>query len=353
MRKLQGNRKLYRFSKRVAILSLPALLILGLVVHHAKLGPHVMAVASTALLVSNILCMLPFLIGLQGLSDYVSDLIQGSGSKSLKDSRSFTRSRSNERATIANAINALYGMLTKKDEDVRIAQHDFIANASHELKTPLSVLKGSLETLKAYPDAAGKFLPLMMAQVDRMENLIQNLLDLSLLESPDRPVELETFNLARVAIQAVRAMPCRIERLDRHLYVRGSPDEILRVLLNLLDNARKYGTPGTEPSISLYREPGRASAAVRNECVQPISPQVISRLTERFFRSDTSKNSVKGYGLGLPIVAAVLERHSGTFSVSSTLEEGTTFKVSIPIDAKAESAYNRKRRSNPAMTLNG
>jgi two-component system, OmpR family, phosphate regulon sensor histidine kinase PhoR len=224
---------------------------------------------------------------------------------------------------------------------------DFVANASHELRTPPASLLGFVETLEgpARNDASARerFLAVMRAQAQRMARLIDDLLSLSRIElnehrHPDAPVDLVA--VARQVVDTLR--PLAAERkveivLADHAPViaPGDRDELLRVADNLIENAIKYGQSGgrVEVSVDVVADGGRDHARLSvRDFGQGIGPADLPRLSERFYRVDNAESRQKGgTGLGLAIVKHIAKRHRGRLTVESRRGEGAVFRVMIPL----------------------
>jgi two-component system phosphate regulon sensor histidine kinase PhoR len=236
----------------------------------------------------------------------------------------------------------------KRAEQLRA---DFIANASHELRTPLATLLGFIETLRgpARDDAEAheRFLAIMQDQASRMARLVEDLLSLSRIElnehvMPKGRVALEPLLHSIAEALELRAGERRMRialALPSDLpEVIGDRDEIAQVFQNLIDNAIKYGRPGTKISVSgatvtrhtFEGDPGAAefvSIEVRDRG-EGISREHLSRLTERFYRVDSARSrEMGGTGLGLAIVKHILNHHRGFLEIDSTSGIGSTFTV--------------------------
>ncbi|WP_375454870.1 ATP-binding protein [uncultured Methylobacterium sp.] len=223
---------------------------------------------------------------------------------------------------------------------------DFVANASHELRTPLASLLGFIETLQgpAQSDAPARerFLAIMHSQAQRMTRLIDDLLSLSRIELREHVAPTQVVDLGLVARQmvdaqgalaAARGIAIVLEAPAGAYPVLGEPDELLRVVENLIENAVKYG--GRSVVVALGRaEDGphdrRIVLSVRDDG-PGIAPEHLPRLTERFYRIDVASSRQKGgTGLGLAIVKHSLNRHRGRLAVESAVGAGTTFRVTLP-----------------------
>jgi two-component system, OmpR family, phosphate regulon sensor histidine kinase PhoR len=219
-------------------------------------------------------------------------------------------------------------------------RRDFVANASHELRSPLTVISGYLETLgqdpALDPDLQGPVAE-MRRQAERMTVIIRDLLELSRLEETDEVVGGEPIDIAallallRKDVLARPAHPRDVRvRIESHAQLSGDEPEIHSAFSNLVDNAAKY-TP-EEGSIEMrwwVDEDGGHFAV--NDTGMGIPSEHIPRLTERFYRVDAGRaRSTGGSGLGLAIVKHVLQRHGGSLEVQSTLGAGSTFTCHFP-----------------------
>ena len=278
------------------------------------------------------------------------------------------------------AEGASLALLVLRDEtDVRrmeLMRVDFLANASHELKTPLASLSGFIETLKGHarddPKARDKFLDIMAAQADRMSRLVSDLLSLSRIELNEHIPPSGRVDLARAAgdvvdavsiLSAERKVRIELEADDITAPVSGDRDEILQVVQNLVDNAIKYSAEGDTvqivirpdmtldqasapwsggnrgagatrlPLVTPDRETGLRYAAVTVQDHGPgLAREHLPRLTERFYRVEGQKSGERaGTGLGLAIVKHIVNRHRGGLTVESEPGQGATFTAYFPV----------------------
>ena len=226
---------------------------------------------------------------------------------------------------------------------------DFIANASHELRTPLATLLGFIETLQgpAAEDepARQRFLDIMGREAGRMSRLIDDLLSLSRIELDKYVRPQGALQLAPLFADVAKTLAMRLEADERQLIVlphddlplvTADRDQILQVLHNLISNALKYGHSGTAIVLRAERLPALAGrdGVVRvtvEDQGEGIAPEHLPRLTERFYRVDTSRSrKMGGTGLGLAIVKHIIERHRGQFELSSRQGEGTRVSFTLP-----------------------
>ena len=222
---------------------------------------------------------------------------------------------------------------------------DFVANASHELRTPLATLIGYTETLREQadeidPDTRERFLSVVHDEARRMQRVVEDLISLSRIEAekfttPTEAVALEPLidqaleGERRIADERGSALVRRVSPgLPR---VAGDGGQILQLLDNLLSNALRYGEPGTPVTVCAEAEGPMLHLSIADHG-DGIAPEHIARVTERFYRVDTSRSrSLGGTGLGLSIVKHIVERHRGRLSIESELGKGTTVHVLLPV----------------------
>jgi len=228
---------------------------------------------------------------------------------------------------------------------------DFVANASHELKTPLASLSGFIDTLRGHAKddetARARFLDIMADQAGRMRRLIENLLSLSRIElhehvRPDAVVDfvavVKEVAEALAPLAAEHDMEISVHTPAGLPKVRGDRDELVQVVQNLTDNALRYGRKGKRVEIELAPDTRGGRSMLRlsvRDFGAGISREHLPRLTERFYRVEGSTLQSKGgTGLGLAIVKHIVSRHEGTLQIESEPEKGSVFSVLIPtIDA--------------------
>ncbi len=232
---------------------------------------------------------------------------------------------------------------------------DFVANASHELRSPLAGLIGFIETLRGHasddPEARERFLEVMHNEARRMARLVDDLMSLSRVEinehvAPKNAVDLGDVLLGVADVLMVRAedkgMSILVDCPEEVPRITGDADQLTQVFHNLVDNAVKYGRVGTPIRIvvrSGEHLPGTARDAVSVAVIdhgEGIPAIHLPRVTERFYRVDEGRSrQLGGTGLGLAIVKHIVSRHRGRLSVDSEQGVGTTVKVTLPT-ARAE-----------------
>ncbi|MBE6450872.1 MAG: hypothetical protein E7016_02780 [Alphaproteobacteria bacterium] len=255
----------------------------------------------------------------------------------------------------AVAVISLYD-LTKATKLEKM-QSDFVANASHELRTPLSVISGFIETLqtsaKDDKQAQETFLKIMADQAEYMSALIENLLSLSRIELSQDDAPKDEVNVDDIIDDVVSSLSLKADEANMHIvlekndktpFVLGDKHQIRQLIQNLTDNALKYGVASSDVTIGVKLvknipsskaftvADGKAVAISVNNKGPKISPEDLSRLTERFYRLQEHKNmNIKGTGLGLSIAKQIILRHRGNLTVTSSNYDGTTFTVYLPI----------------------
>jgi two-component system, OmpR family, phosphate regulon sensor histidine kinase PhoR len=233
-----------------------------------------------------------------------------------------------------------------ESERIEMMRRDFIANASHELRTPLTVINGFLEIACGQPNLDPQtrmgHLKLMTEQGQRMQNLVEDMLTLTRLESIEYPLRPERVNIRALLEQiAEETMALSAGKHQISLEVdgpdiKGSTEELRSAFGNLASNAVRY-TPA-QGTIALAWQMGESGPQfVVKDSGIGIRPEHISRLTERFYRVDKSRSrETQGTGLGLAIVKHVLLRHDASLAIDSVPEKGSTFTVRFPKKAVCE-----------------
>lgn len=227
-----------------------------------------------------------------------------------------------------------------KLEELETVRRDFIANVSHELRTPLTVLCGFLETLESMPSDdsdAPRFLKLMKTQADSMQRLVNDLLTLSQLESPQNPLKEEPLDITglmeRVHGNALALSAGRHKihlQVDSSSKILGSESELASAFGNLASNAVRYTPQGGTITLRWYSNGSGVVFEVRDNGIG-IAPEHIPRITERFYRVDRGRSrETGGTGLGLAIVKHVVLRHQAELAINSTPGKGSSFAIRFP-----------------------
>jgi two-component system phosphate regulon sensor histidine kinase PhoR len=230
-------------------------------------------------------------------------------------------------------------------EAVEKMRVDFVANASHELRTPIAAISGFAETL-ADDEAGGdpatrhRFVEIIAREARRMQRLVEDLMSLSRIEADRYVAPGHAVDLAATAVAAARAAAEQRQPRGADLVlipvtdsvtVRGDRAQLAQLVHNLVSNGFKYGAVGTPVRVSLGRHGGMARLIVEDQG-EGISPKHLPRITERFFRVNASRSrAVGGTGLGLAIVKHIVERHGGVLAIDSEVGRGTTVRVDLPL----------------------
>jgi len=221
-------------------------------------------------------------------------------------------------------------------------RQDFISNISHELRTPLASLKALTETLQdgalEDPPAAKRFLGRMETEVDAITQMVEELLELSRIESGRVPLKMSatspdwllTKAIERLSLQAQRAgLSIEIKCPDDLPKVMADPNRLEQVVVNLLHNAIKFTPSGGNIILSATLEDGNILFSVKDTGIG-IPVDDLTRIFERFYKTDRARSS-GGTGLGLAIARHLVEAHGGTIWAESTGDKGSTFYFTIPI----------------------
>jgi signal transduction histidine kinase len=258
--------------------------------------------------------------------------------------RVHTRSR-DEVGQLATAFNRMSAELQNLEQSRR----DLVANVSHELKTPIAAIRAHLENLLdgvEQPDP--KTLQVMLSQTERLGRLIEQLLELSRLESGDLPLLREETPLAPLVSQVLSEI--EVARSDRGVVVESElpidlppvdadRERVHQVLFNLVDNAVRFTPSGGAVTVSAQRHNSSVEVRVADTGVG-IRPEHLPRLFERFYRADPARSREDGgTGIGLAIARSVVEAHGGHIRAESELGEGSVFTFDLPV---APAAKNRR-----------
>ena len=217
---------------------------------------------------------------------------------------------------------------------------DFVANASHELRSPLTVISGYVDELAEDPSIGPEWrepVADMRRQAQRMREIVEDLIELSRLESTADEAEMTPVDvpallerLVREARAAAGGKPHFELDVDYVLALRGSESELHSIASNLITNAVKYTPADGTIGVRWGRETGGAALVVRDTGIG-IAPEHLPRLTERFYRVDRARARAKGgSGLGLSIVKHALQRHGGRLEITSEEGRGSTFTAHFP-----------------------
>lgn len=226
-------------------------------------------------------------------------------------------------------------------------QRQFVSDASHELKTPLAVILANtqiLQRMEGLPPEAERWVSSTADEAGHMKGLVEDLLTLARSDEQESEMSLvrDEVDLSSLVERCTLEFDpvaydrgCSIESsVTPGLTVLGDRDQLARLVRTLVDNATKYAREGTAATVRLSRDGRRARLTVNN-MGDPIAPEDMEHLFDRFYRTDKARErkGTGGFGLGLAIARSITEAHGGKIGVASTAEEGTTFTVSLPLSS--------------------
>ena len=242
---------------------------------------------------------------------------------------------------LAGASFLLSLRVTRPVERAWRQQRQFFSDASHELKTPLTVILSNAEMLETsdLPERESRWRDNILSESRQMKTLVEEMLTLSRTEDAQRKPTVADVDLSDLSEDCALAFePVAFEAgkplswdVTPALTVSGDGEKLRRLLSILLDNAAKYGAPGEGIVLSLRAERSQAILSVANGSGgHPIPPEELPRLFERFYRADASRGEQSGFGLGLPIAASIATEHKGTLKAESD-QASTRFLFSMPL----------------------
>lgn len=236
-------------------------------------------------------------------------------------------------------------------------QRDLIANASHELKTPLTVIATNLAVMKSEPQSTieenAKWMDAIEAQIKRMNGLIVSMLQLSKMENaPLNPVDVDLSEVTEGACLGFDALCFEkglrlVTRIAPGIHVMGDRDALERMIASLIDNATKYCGEHGKIGLRLTADSKRARLSVMNTG-EAVSEEDAKHVFDRFYRSDGARRNPDGnsFGLGLAIVKATVTAHGGTINCCGIEGKGTVFNITLPL-AKTSARKTEQKGATP------
>ncbi len=285
-----------------------------------------------------------FVLSLAGISILTSRVLSPIDDFSEKISR-ITEKNLNERiddAGIDRELRSLavsFNTMLQRLEEHFTRQRQFFSNASHELRTPTSVIKSYCDvslkrerTPAEYREALQKISEI----TDRISSIINRILEVSRLDGKTSRLSITGFNMRDVLDDVIRLLSptasnrgIGIEFNGDDVYIRGDREMLAEAFTNIVDNAIKYNRSGGTVGIEISRKDGMVAVAVRDTGIG-IPENEKERLFDRFYRVDTSRGMVHGSGLGLSIAKIIIDAHGGRIDVESTVGRGSCFTVYLP-----------------------
>ena len=231
-----------------------------------------------------------------------------------------------------------------KEAEVELIKQEFISNVSHELRTPITSIKCYIDTLCSHNDqidtkTKNEFLSIINEETDRLSNLVNDVLELSRLESHSTKIQLTLqeispsieYALKSITVLAAKKSIWLVNDIEKDLpFLNINQENLERILINLLSNAIKY-TPGNGTvKLVVHKDKEHVLFKIIDNGIG-IQEEHLSLIFERFYRVENKVHTIKGTGLGLTIVKKSIEQHGGKLSVRSKLGEGSIFEFSLPI----------------------
>lgn len=219
-------------------------------------------------------------------------------------------------------------------------RRDFLANVTHELRTPLHLIQGYLEAIQdgvIPPAEQGEHIEMVLEEARRLAGLVKDLQEMNRLER-GQPLQFKLLNIREFLSDLNQRFQHRAQELGIRLLVNAvsgeilaDRDRLLQVFINLLDNAFRYTPPGRTVMVNAVLNEKTVLFSVKDQG-EGIAPEALSHIFERFYRADKSRSRKEGgMGLGLAIVKQIIEGHGGNIRVESTIAQGTTFLLEFPL----------------------
>ena len=254
--------------------------------------------------------------------------------------------------TLGQAFNSMKQQVQANQQ----GQRDFLANVSHELKTPLTSIQGfaqaMLDGAVATPEAIQRSAGIIFSEADRMRRLVEGLLDLARLDSGLRALNRASLDLRALLVAVAERFTPRATENGVELRVElpptlpglaGDADRLAQVFTNLLDNALKHTPAGGKVTVSAVAQPGWVEASV-GDTGPGIPAEDLSRIFERFYQVDKSRARRAGIGLGLTISKEIVEAHGGGLRAESVVGLGSRFVVRLPLVRPEDTTVAKRRQ---------
>lgn len=248
------------------------------------------------------------------------------------------------RIVLKNSLQ-LQKMEQSKVEELNHSKLQFFTNVTHELLTPLSIISASVEELQMNDAGNKELYHVMTNNVNRLIRLLQQILEFRKAESGNLKLKVSKADLAQFVRNSIESFRPLIKKKELHLSLICNQESIFayfdfdkmdKILYNLLSNAAKYNEKGGTIMVELEYDTDSKSAIIKvNDNGKGLSPEAINNLFKRFYEGDYRKFNTIGTGIGLSLTRDLVELHKGKITVSSVIDQGTTFTVTIPVDRDA------------------
>ncbi len=233
-----------------------------------------------------------------------------------------------------------------KERELERMKREFISNVSHELRTPAAIVKEFISILS--DGVAGninkeqkEYLSIMLNNVERLLRLIENLLNMSRIESGRFKINRKDVDLNKLLIKIKESLEVRLLKNGQKLklniprklpVIKADPDALMQIITNFVDNARKFSSSDSIITIEAYEKDNKIVTCIKDRG-RGISPEHLDRIFERFYRIEMPEDEKKeGVGLGLPIVKELVTLHGGDVWVESEVNKGSCFYFSLPVN---------------------
>ena len=233
---------------------------------------------------------------------------------------------------LANTFDQLFERLERSFK----AEKQFTADASHELRTPVSIIKGACEYAEKYdetPEERQETIAMIHRQAVKMSDLIGKLLSMTRLEQGTESVKLEDIELGSLLRTLCEEQHYEQNRVFLHLQedllVRADGALLSRLVQNLIENGLKYGKPDGQVWVTLLRQQGEILLQVQDEGIG-IATEQQEKIWQRFYQVNPSRSGEEGAGLGLALVQQIAQLHGGYMTLDSTVGVGSTFTLHLP-----------------------
>jgi signal transduction histidine kinase len=281
--------------------------------------------------------------------EQIADTAREIGAKNLSARIALPGKTDRELVTLTQTLNSMFGRLESSFQQVT----QFTSDASHELKTPLAIMKGEIEQAERHleraqtlsPDEARMVLHSMMEEVERMQRIVEGLLLLSRADDRQLPLQREEVNIydyleslgedgSILAEERGLTLECKLDQNAKSKRVLVDTTRLYQVIMNLLDNALKYTPHGGNVTVFLKAREREVRFGIRDTGIG-IAKEDLDKIFRRFFRTDEARtgpheDAERSLGLGLAIVKSIVEAQGGSIAVESEVGRGSTFTIAMP-----------------------